>query len=273
MKTHDARFSVSIDLLTAPIKRRLALLALIISLGAPAFADGDSNGKVKGPRQLTWQGAAAGIQRLEIRAGNGTAKVRAIEGDEIRVRVSLRPKRNLDGKTFRRAFRWFLASGYDDADQLSQAVDLQVKRRNGELVIQPLPHGRSRKSAIVETWEIDVPMRLGLQVHMDSAEIEVSGLEGGVVLRLGHGEAKVDVPRGDLDLEVTVGNIEAQLRQTDLGELRLASEVGDTRLWLDGRRVKHPKPPGPGSHIKIEGDGPDEVHVRVTVGDAKLTVN
>ena len=250
----------------------LAIAVLALASGVPASASGD-NTSSKGPRQLTWEGTAAGIERIEISAGNGTATVRAVDGDQIRVRVSLKPKRDLDPKSLRRTFRWFLSSGYEDAEQLTEAVELQVKRRSNVLVIQPLPHGPTRKDVLVEAWEVEVPRRLAMKLAMDSAEVVIDGIEGGVRLRLGHGKAEVDVPRGDLDLEVTVGNIDAQLHNADLGQLRLASEVGDTKLWLDGRRIKHPKPPGPGNHIKIEGNGPDEVRVRVTVGDARLTVN
>lgn len=234
--------------------------------------DNPSPGSSFGERVLSWDGPAAGVNRLELRGGNGSATVRAIDGDKIRIRLGLKRGRHSSGDLWRAPFRWFFRSEYESVEDLKQAIELQVEQRGSRLVVKPLPHGRSRESRIAESWQIEIPRHLGVAIVMDSAEVEVRDLEGGVDVSLGHGAAEVDVPSGPLDLEVTVGKIDARVRDGQIGKLSLSSQVGDTRLWLDGDRVRYPRPPGPGSEVEIDGDGKNDVRVHVRVGDASLRV-
>lgn len=257
-------------------RRHLASALLIILLApipAPLSAAEDDTRADAGPRALAWEGAPEGVTRIRLRAGSGAARIRAVDGEEIRIRLRLAKGRWTDDEPWRGILAWFSRSDFENDDLLERAVELQVQQRGSVLEVNPLPHGRSRESRIAEYWELDVPRHSAIEIAMDAAEIEVSGVEGGVELDLGHGEAVVDVPRGPLDLEVTVGELDARFREGDFGPLSLASRVGDTRLWLNGSRVRYPGPPGPGSRIAIDGDGPDALRLRVEVGDATLRVH
>jgi hypothetical protein len=249
------------------------IVILLAAMPAPLAAAEEDARADASSRVLSWEGSPEGVTRIQIRAGNGTARIRAVDGDEIRIRLRLATRSFTDDEPWRGMLTWFFRSDYEDDHALERAVDLQVRQKGSVLVVNPLPHGRSRESQIAEHWELEVPRPSAIDIAMDAAEIEVSGVAGGVELELGHGKAAVDVPRGPLDLEVTVGELDGRFREGDFGRLSLASRVGATRLWLNGNRVRYPRPPGPGSGIAIEGDGPDALRLRVEVGDATLRVH
>jgi hypothetical protein len=221
---------------------------------------------------LRWEGRTEGAVRIRLSGGNGAARIRAVDGDRIVIHLRLERNGWTDDESWRRALSWFTTSRFDDDEALARAVEIDVERRGSELVVSPLPHGRSRESRLAELWELEVPRALAVEIAMKSAVVEVVGVAGGVELSLGHGRAEVDVPGGPLDLEVTVGELEVRTAQGDFGRLSLASKVGETRLWLHGNRVRYPKPPGPGSRIEIDGDGANDLRLRVEVGDAALHV-
>ena len=234
----------------------------------PTWANDNS---ARGERTLTWEQAADGIDRLELDGGNGSVEIVASDSETIEVELRVRFDR-WPRNAGRGALGWFLRSDYPDGDALVEAVKIEAEHSDNTLEIGVRPRGKSRE-ALVEDWRIRVPRRLALELDLASASVDVTGVEAGVQLRMGHGDAKIEVPRGPLDLRVTVGKIDARVREADVGYVSLRSQVGDTRLWLDGNRVRYTDPPGPGSEVVIEGDGPDDIDVRVRVGDAKLRVN
>jgi hypothetical protein len=117
---------------------------------------------------------------------------------------------------------------------------------------------------------VTLPPDLALHLALDSGDVAVRGMAGGVRLRLGAGDARVQAPAGDLDLQVAVGDLDATLASPSLGEVHLASSVGDTRLWMHGGWVDQPREPGPGNHIALHGTGQFSVHAAVEVGDVEV---
>lgn len=212
---------------------------------------------------------ASDLSRVSVIAGNGEITVIATPEEVVRVRLEARAKR-WTGDDDRGPLAWFLSRRLEDEPDLLQAISLSERVEDGELVLRAHPRGRSRESRIAETWRLEVPARLALELSASSAEVEVSGVAGGVRLRQGHGAAIVTVPGGDLDLGVQVGRLEARSGAREWRRVGLRSDVGSTRLLLDGRRMRYPNPPGPGSHVTLEGRGEDTLELRVQVGDAVL---
>ena len=136
--------------------------------------------------------------------------------------------------------------------------------------MRPTPRGRSREDRVAENWSIEVPERFYVDLTTNAATVEVDGIAGGVSVRQGYGRVRVAVPRGDLDLQVQVGDIDARSSARDWRQVSLRSQVGSTRIWVDDRKMKLSKPPGPGNSVRLEGRGDDVISLRVRVGDAEL---
>ena len=247
-----------LTLLTFPV------LAGIIG-GSAAFANSKS-------RVLEWEGSAAPLAKVIVRAGNGSISVKAVESDRVRIRVEISAKRWTDDEPKRKFMSWFLTSGDLTDEELIDSIRLQADEEDGTVEFGLRPSGRTRKSRVNEKWTIEMPARLALDSKMDAAEVDVAGLEGGVFLRLGNGSANLDLAGGDLDVKVTVGQLKVRT-QGDYGNIKLRSTVGDTEMWLRGLRIEYPNPPGPGSRLDVDGKGTYNARVEVEVGDAELHVD
>lgn len=223
-------------------------------------------------RVVEWEGSAAALEKVVIRGGNGSVTAKAVDTDRVRIRVEVSPKRWTDNELQHKLTSWFLTSGKLTDDELIESIRLQVDADGERLDVSLRPGGRTRTSRVNEKWTIEMPARLALDSKLDAAEVDVAGLEGGVVLRLGYGSADLDLAGGDLDVKVTVGDLKVRT-QGDYGPIKLRSEVGDTEMWLRGRRIEYPNPPGPGSRVNVEGAGAFKARVEVQVGDAELRVD
>ncbi|HVS62420.1 MAG TPA: hypothetical protein VMT85_02835 [Thermoanaerobaculia bacterium] len=239
-----------------------ALVAAL--LGGTVWAGGGARSRIF-ERELS----AGELSAVRVAAGNGKVTVVAHSEELVRVRLEARPKR-FTGDEDRGPLGWFLTSRLDDEQELLRTISLDEEVEHGALALRLLPRGRSRESRIEETWLLEVPSRFAVELSASSAEVGVTGVAGGVRLRQGHGSATVDVPGGALDLALDVGRLEARSGAPDWQRVALRSQVGDTRLVLDGRRVREPKPPGPGSQVTLEGRGTEILELRVQVGDAVL---
>lgn len=227
-----------------------------------------------GERVLEQSLPATGVRAIAVSGGNGAARIAVGDEDAVLIRVVIRPERLSDRNPWQGIKAWFLSSAYDDVDDLIEAIRLDTDSSGGgTLAVGLRPPRRTRESRVSEDWRITVPRRLAVKLAMARADTEVKGVAGGVDISIGNGSADVDVPGGDLDIEVTVGKADVRTGSTALRDLDLRSEVGDTRLWINGLKVDYPDPPGPGSRISMAGEGDDSITVFVQVGDASLRVN
>ena len=194
--------------------------------------------------------------------------------DTVQIRVELRPENWSDNEPWQGIKKWFLTSAYDDLDDLIDTIRLDADSSpSGRVKIGLTPPKRARESKVREDWSITVPKRLAVKLELSRATVEIEGVAGGVDISLGNGSIDVDVPGGDLDVAVLVGKAQVRTGSKSVRELGVRSQVGNTSLWMNGMKMKYPKPPGPGSHVSLSGDGEDSISIFVQVGDASLRVN
>jgi hypothetical protein len=250
----------------ARITKTIALGLLLISMPAtPLFAK---------ERVLHEELAAEQIDAIVLTGGNGSARILVGDEDIIKIRVEVRPEKWSDNEPWQKIKDWFLSSAYEDMDDLMDAIRLDADpSQRGKLKLGLTPPVRTRESKVREDWQITVPERLSVKLKMSHATAEIQGVAGGVDISLGNGSADVDVPGGDLDVALLVGKAQVRTGSESVGELSVQSQVGNTRLWMKGMKVKYPKPPGPGSHVSLSGNGEDDISIFVQVGDASLRVN
>jgi hypothetical protein len=131
---------------------------------------------------------------------------------------------------------------------------------------------------IEATWTISVPARFSARVSSHNGAVAISGLEGGVDAAVDAGlggrggRLSVDIPRGRLTLTVGVGTLTARRRSASFDRADVSATVGDAELFLLGHEIKAPHAPGPGHHVTLDGDGPDVIRARVSVGDVTLHI-
>lgn len=214
------------------------------------------------------------VDAIVLNGGNGSVHISVGADDTIQIRVEIRPENLLDNKPLRGIKNWFLSSAYDDLDELMKAIRLEADlSMTGKIKIGLTPSVRTRESQVLEDWQITVPKRLAVKLAMARATTTVDGVAGGVDISLGNGTVDVDVPGGDLDIVVTIGKARVRTGSKSVGKLSLRSQVGNTKLSMNGMKMKYTDPPGPGSRFSLSGDGEDTIRVYVQVGDASLRVN
>ncbi len=211
---------------------------------------------------------ARDFETLRLKTGNGQVNVEPSPDDSVHLRIVFSPRRggSGDGGGLR---SWFVSSRLD-REELLESIELRVKENGKQLTITPLPMGSTLHDRVNERWIVAAPARLRVEVDASSSEVDVRGIKGGVRLRQGHGGANIEVPEGDLDVVLEVGDVHATSGADEYASVDVEAQVGKTKVWLDDRRVRTSKPPGPGSFFKMDGGQGDTVDVRVTVGNATL---
>ena len=247
---------------------RPALLLVLVALAAAPLAAAER----PGPRVLTWEAPAAGVEALRLEAGNGRVEVVPSADDQVRVRLRAELKRWSDDEPWRRIASWFLTSKHGEDAALMQALALEHERRGDALELGLRPGGRTRTNRVDETWRVEVPPGRRVVVELGAGDVVVTGIAGGVEVRLGAGDVRVDAPAGDLDVAVKVGDVDVRLGSLSTREVVLVADVGDTRLWVGGNRIVHGREPGPGNRTALRGSGRWAVNARVSVGDVAVRV-
>ncbi len=233
-------------------------LALALTIETGAAQDLADNLEYDDERELTAEVSADGIDEILLDGHDGKAVIEVGDGDRIELRVTIKAKRK--GLIYKSsAGRAYV----EDAR-------LETDARRGTLEVT-LSDGRGRKD-VEEAWTIIVPQRLAVVVEMSAASIDITDVTGGVDVHLGVGKVQVDVPRGSIQVKVSVGNAIVTTATDSFGDVDLRAQVGNTRLWIGGHRIKYSDPPGPGSKVSMEGEGRDQISVSVQVGDASLRI-
>ena len=240
--------------------RVLAWLGLVLALTIETGAAQDLavNLDYDDERELTAEVPADAIDEILLDGHDGKAVIEVGDGDRITLRVTIKAKRK--GLIYKSS----AGRAYVEDARLETDV------RRGTLEVT-LSDGRGRKD-VEEAWTIVVPRRLAVVAEMSAAHIEIADVTGGVEVHLGVGKVEIDVPRGSIKVKVSVGNAIVTTETDSFGDVELRAQVGNTRLWIGGHRIKYSDPPGPGSKISMEGEGRDQISVSVQVGDAFLRI-
>lgn len=212
------------------------------------------------------------IRTISLEGADGLARVVTGAGDKIRVqvRVSVLPVGKQDlGDLIR---RWFLKSSYETDQDLLHALKMRSQVEASTLKLGLTPPVRSRHQRLREEWTIEVPPRVALDLKLQAADLEVSGVAGGVGADVAVGQVKIDVPGGNVAVSLGVGDAKVRTASDSVRRVELESSVGQTSLWMNGLQMPADREPGAGSEIATNGQGQYTLKIGISVGDAELRI-
>ena len=215
---------------------------------------------------------AQALRSIALRGGDGKVRIAPGTADTVRVLVKVYPKPPRKRDLVESMRKWFLTSAYRTDEEFVQAIRIESRSEEGKLELGLTPSASSRRRRIKEEWILEVPSRLALVLSLGEADLDVSGVAGGVNLELGVGQADLDVPAGDVAVELGVGSAKVRTASDSIRQVKLTSSVGGTSLWTHGARVRYSDPPGAGSEISMEGQGQYSIRIEVSVGNAELRI-
>ena len=241
----------------------LASVIFVLIVTLPTRAPGGPGGAGTA-REIAWAGGSEGLGTVELRAQSGTVRVLASADDSLRVRLTLRADTQVPHSLLAHPRPADLSHAELKADRDHTGLRLEVEGAS---------YGRR-----IEDWAVEVPARLATRVAIGNGEVEVKGVGGGVWVRGNAGRnsrpgrVTVDVPQGSVDAGLSVGTVVIHTATQSYNDVNVRSGVGDAHLWLEGHRVVHGDPPGPGSQVALQGEGRDKITAHVGVGDAEVHI-
>jgi hypothetical protein len=239
--------------------KRLFCASLLALLPLAALADSTE------PRVLSAEVQTAGVDTLALEIGVGEVHVTASSDDKIHARVTLRRKQ--------REFMWFFHWMTEGSTSTIAAARIDQRSSGGRLTLTlALPHASDQQD-LKQEWDVQLPARLKLDAVMDVGDLSIEGVAGGVMAKLNVGELNLDLPKGAIDANVNVGEIRARSGSGHHGRIELSSSIGDVALILQGTEGGTREHGGLGSRVSLDGDGPDEIQLKLNIGEVTLHLN
>lgn len=215
------------------------------------------------PREVNLLLPRIGSQTLALGIGAGNVQVMPSGDGTVHVTVKLERPRGL--------FGYWTTVG--KAKALSDAV-LTPSLDNGGVrsVKLRLPEGAA-SADIQQTWTVEVPPVMHLQVDMQAGELEIAGVAGGVDADLHAGRLAVDIPYGALHGNVGMGDIDARTHVLDYGAVSLTSGAGEAQLTVNGSGAGSSQRSGAGQRVDYQGTGKNAVSLSSGAGKVALSLS
>lgn len=234
-------------------------IALGLLLALPLLA------QAAGPRTLSADIPAAGVNRLVLNLGVGRAVISASPDDQVHVRVTLRQKQQ--------HFLWFFHWMSSGSAREIAAANLSRQRSGDSLSLGIEYAGRPDNGDLKQDWTVELPARLAVDAIMKVGQLTIGGVTGGINARLSVGQLDIDAPRGPVTGAVDVGEIRVHSASPQPGNLSLSSNIGEVALYVNGKYARHAgEHNGLGHRIRLPGSGPDNMKLSVNVGEVNLRI-
>jgi DUF4097 and DUF4098 domain-containing protein YvlB len=224
----------------------ISAAALVLAIGSPAAA-------ARAERTQTET-----VDRTVALAPGGTLKLNNFSG---RVTITGVNRGNATIHAVRRATRERLDAIHLSIEERGDTVVIEANKRDGSW--------SDRDNNVVETdFDIEVPTRTNLDLHVFSSDISVTGVEGKANVKTFSGEVTLTGYAGSIDAETFSGDIEVNLSPSAaIGHIDFESFSGDLKsdlpLVLQSGRRRHVV-------ADVSPGGSDTLHAKTFSGDVRI---
>jgi len=237
---------------------KLLLASCLVLLPLAAQAD-------SGPRTLSADIPAAGLDGVSLRIGVGEVHVTASSDDKVHAHVTLRRKQ--------REFMWFFHWMTEGSSSAIAAATLGQRTSGSQLTLAlDVPHP-SDQDDLDQDWDLQLPSRMKVDADMKVGDLSIEGVAGGVAAKLDVGELTLDLPKGGIQAEVNVGEIRAKSGSTGHGHIELSSSIGEANLIMEGTESGRRDHGGLGNQVILVGKGPDDMKLGINIGEVTLRLD
>ena len=239
--------------MATPFTRTRTVSGVALAAAALACARPPAQLFERGQTQTQASIDATNTGRLSLEGGAARVTIVPSSDDSVRVTTSLR---STDQKRLR--------------EKCIPGARLEREVADGTLALRLHQSGRDRCG---ETWDVAVPPRLFVNLEFANAEVDASGIRGGLNVRVtGTGKVTATVDSAPASVTMNVGDVHVIANHAAVGALELESEVGRAELTLRGVKVPVTKS-GASSKISTRGTGNQDIRLRTRVGNVSLVVN
>lgn len=231
-------------------------LILLVSLTAMGCAKAP-------PRQVNLLAPRIGSQGLALTVDAGSVQVMPSGDGTVHVDVKLERPRWL--------FGYLTTAG--KAKALNGATLSQQLDSNGTRRVKLVFPAGSDTGDIQQTWVVQLPPIMHLQIDMAAGKLDVGGIAGGVDVDLHAGNLDIEIPYGVLHANVGAGDIEARTHVLDYGTVTLVSGVGEAQLTINGSAAGNVQRNGAGQRVDFQGKGSNAINLSSGAGKVTLSLS
>jgi len=232
------------------MKRYWILALAMIVLAAPAWAGS--------PRILQGAVDAGNFETVRLDAGVGEITVVAVDAlEKVTIEVSLKPRRG--------GFFSSMKKAQIEVDEAELRMD--VSKGVLRLEIET----KSDDRHFEETWTIELPARLALDLDVGVGDVEVRGLAGSLTIDAGVGDIVAEGLSGNVSIDVGVGDATVRAASVHYGSVSGSGGVGDAKLTVHGKSISSSG--FVGKSAKWTGDGEHVIEISMGVGDAEVILD
>lgn len=229
--------------------KKWTVLLIALATALPAAAGS--------PRVLTGSVAAADLERVRLDAGVGDVTITAVDGSaEVSVEVRLKPRRGGFFSSMKKAQR--------EVDEAELRMDL------AKGVLRLEVESATNDRHFEETWTIELPARVDLNLDLGVGDIEIRDLAGRIDADLGVGEFTATGVSGDIAVDLGVGDATVTAAAANYGSVNGSGGVGDADLTVAGSKVSSTG--FVGRSAEWTGTGEHTIELSVGVGDATVVL-
>ena len=267
------------------MNRKPIITALALAISPLALA-GQAGSTAPTAQTFSKTVEASGLKTVNLEVKVGKIRITTASADKVAIKAAA----TTAGENMHFIFNWTTGKSgralppglhlvtHRDGDTLVVSLESGGKSSDNSMTIENPVTGNITVDANGESrpgwksdWMVTLPARLALHLKVGVGEATVRGLAGGLNAKTGVGKLDVGLARGPLEANVGVGDINADVMDSDYGDVDLSAGVGHVEFYVNGQR----NTAGFEQHFtassqKLSGEGKTPYTLKAGVGHIRL---